>query len=81
MQVATVLANNPNTESKRCNIKLLILAKAPIASIIPPKTMAHRINQIVPIIFAIPPAVNKSAKATLSVATEVSTVIAFIIPL
>ena len=43
--------------------------------------MAHKISQIVPIIFAIPPAVNNFAKISLSVATAVSTVIAVINPL
>jgi len=62
-------------------IIFIILANAPMASITPPKTIAQRINHMVPIIFAIPPAVNKSAKAVFSVATDVSTVIACITPL
>ena len=50
-------------------------------SIIPPKTIAQTISQIVPSIPAIPLAENKSLKALLSEGTVVSTVIAFIIPL
>ena len=58
-----------------------MVASAPIASIIPPKTMAHKISQMVPNILLMPPAVNKPFNASLSVGMDVSMVMAFIIPL
>ena len=81
IQVKTVLENNPKIESKSVKRKALILANAPIASIIPQKTIAHKMSQIVPNILDIPPAVNKSASDAFSVAMDVLTVIACMIPL
>ena len=56
---------------------MLILFKEPIASIIPPNTIAHITSQIVLSIPFIPPLVNKSFKSGFPDSIEVSTVIAF----
>src|SRR5690606_31461779 len=80
-QLATVLANRPKVVVAILKRALLILAKAPIASITPPKTIAHIISQMVLSMPDIPPAVNKSFSSLLDVSTAVSMVIAFITPL
>ena len=80
-QLPTVEANKPKVECANFNKDSLILDKAPMASIIPPKTIAHKINQIVGSIFAIQPEVNKSIKVLFSVGTTTFDVIASITPL
>ena len=71
-QLITVLANNPKTEDAKDNKTVVILAKAPIASMIPPKTIADRINNIVQSIPIIPLELNKSFSCVLSVIIDVS---------
>src|SRR5690606_14498605 len=80
-QLPTVEANNPKVEWANFNKDSLIFDKAPMASIIPPNTMAQIISQMVGNIFAIPPEVNKSVKVLFSVGTITSVVIACITPL
>ena len=62
IQLAVVLKNKPKTELAMLSIALLILAKAPMASIIPPKTMAQMISHTVPNIPCMPPEENNSFK-------------------
>ena len=55
---------------------MLITLSAPIASIIPPKTIAHIINHMVPNMPSIPPEINRSLSIALLVFTWVETDIA-----
>ena len=71
-QLKTVLAKRPNTVVAIFKSSLVILAKAPIASIIPPNTIAQQINKMVHIIPFIPPDENSSLSFSLSVAIWVS---------
>ena len=80
-QEATVLANNWKVVCAQLSRALLIRSKAPIASIIPPKTIAQIISQIVPSIPSIPPEVNKSLSNALEVVISVETEIASMIAL
>ena len=77
-QLATVLANKLNIEEPTDSKAALILESAPIDSIIPPKTIAQMINQIVPSIPSIPPETNKSFKEGCDVSIETPVVIELI---
>ena len=81
IQLTTVLKNNPKIEVASFNNSLVILAKAPMASIVPPKTIAQQIRKIVHNIPFIPPALNNSFNLILSVTISVSTKMAFTIAL
>ncbi len=80
-QLITVVANKPKIESAIFRSDLVIRANAPIASIIPPKTMAQEIKRIVHIIPLIPPELNNSLSVSSVVVIDVSVNIAVIIAL
>src|SRR5690606_14780599 len=79
-QLATVLAKSEKIEFDNFRRAALMRDKAPMASITPPNTIAHKISQIVGNIPAIPLAENKSFNVSLSVGIVEDTVIAFMIP-
>ena len=76
---ATVLANNLKVVSAHFNNALLIVFKAPIASITPPNTIVPITKKIVFIIPSIPPVENKSFNITLFVSILISPVMVSII--
>ena len=80
-QLKTVLPNNPKTEVATDSKLLVIFANAPMASIMPPKTMAQIINRMVHNIPKMPPELNNSVNFSLSVLTSTSVQTAVIIDL